>query len=75
MTAAAAQMLEIPEFRARISPITVEQYHQFPEFNENGRRTELIRGAVIEKISKSPLRANIVSALHDLLRPQVPADF
>jgi len=74
MTAAAAQMLEIPEVRARISAITVEQYHQFPEFNENGRRTELIRGVVIEKMSKSPLHANIVSALYDLLRPQVPSD-
>ncbi len=68
-------MLEIPEVRARISPITVEQYHQFPEFNENGKRTELIRGVVIEKMSKSPLHANIVSALHDLLYPQVSAEF
>ena len=70
---AAAEMLEIPEVRARISAITVAQYHQFPEFNENGRRTELIRGVVIEKMSKSPLHANIVSALHDLLHPQVSA--
>lgn len=40
---AAAQMLEIPEVRASISPVTVEQYHGFPEFNGNGKRTELIR--------------------------------
>ena len=72
---AASQMLEIPEVRARISPVTVAQYHQFPERNENGRRTELIRGVVIEKMSKSPLHANIVSALYEFLRPQVPADF
>jgi Uma2 family endonuclease len=72
---AAAQMLEIPAVRARISPVTVAQYHEFPEFNENGRRTELIRGIVIEKMSKSPLHASIVSALYDLLHPQVPADF
>jgi Uma2 family endonuclease len=72
---AAAEMLEIPEVRARISAITVGQYHGFPEYNENGKRTELIRGIVIEKMSKSPLHASIVSALHDLLHPQVPADF
>ncbi|MEQ1854579.1 MAG: Uma2 family endonuclease [Chthoniobacteraceae bacterium] len=71
---AAAEILEIPEVRARISPFTVEQYHQFPEFNENGKRTELIRGVVIEKMSKSPLHASIVSALYDLLRPQVPSE-
>jgi Uma2 family endonuclease len=68
-------MLEIPQFRARVSPITVAQYHEFPEFNENGRRTELIRGVVIEKMSKSPLHASIVSALYDLIHPQVPAGY
>lgn len=72
---AASAMLDLPEVRARISPITVAQYQQFPEFNENGRRTELIRGIVIEKMSKSPLHTGIASALYDLLRPQVPAGF
>src|SRR6218665_2056605 len=72
---AAAQILEIPEVRARISPVTVEQYHQFPELNTNGRRTELIRGIVVEKMSKSPLHSGIASALYDLLRPQIPTDF
>ena len=72
---AAAQMLEIPEVRARISPVTVAQYHDFPERNENGRRTELIRGIVIEKMSKSPLHSNINSALYELMQPQVPSDF
>ena len=56
---AASQMLKLPEVRARISPIDVAQYHQFPEFNANGRRTELIRGVVIEKKWKSPLHAHI----------------
>ncbi len=71
---AASQMLENPDFRARISPITVAQYQQLPEFNEQGRRTELIRGLVIEKMSKSPLHAGIVSGLYELLHPQIPAD-
>lgn len=68
-------MLEIPEVRARISPVDVAQYHQFPEFNANGRRTELIRGVVIEKMSKSPLHSSIASALYDLIHPQVPTGF
>ena len=68
-------MLEIPEVRARVSPVTVAQYHQFPEFNANGRRTELIHGVVIEKMSKSPLHSGIASACYDLIRPQVPRGF
>ena len=72
---AAAQMLEIPEVRARISPITVEQYHQFPEYNANGRRTELIRGVVIEKKRKSPLHCFVASFLHDELYDAVPSGF
>ncbi len=72
---AASQMLDLPEVRARISPVEVAQYHQFPEFNANGRRTELIRGVVIEKMSKSPLHSGIASDLYDLIRPQVPPGF
>ncbi len=66
-------MLEIPEVRARISPVTVEQYHQFPEFNGNGRRTELIRGIVIEKMSKSPLHSSIAKILYDHLLTVLPS--
>lgn len=72
---AASLMLEIPEVRARISPVAVEQYHQFPEFNENGRRTELIRGVVIEKMPKSPLNASIAKLLYDGFHATVTAGF
>jgi Uma2 family endonuclease len=72
---AASALLEIPQFRARVSAISVAQYHEFPEFNDNGRRTELIRGVVIEKMSKSPLHSGIASALYDLIHPQVPEGY
>ena len=72
---AASLMLDLPEVRARISPVDVAQYHQFPEFNANGRRTELIRGVVIEKTSKSPLHSGTASDLYDLIRPQVPPGY
>ena len=72
---AASSMLEIPEVRASVSPIAVAQYHQFPEFNENGRRTELIRGIVIEKMPKTPLHASIAKLLYDGLHAAVPAGF
>ena len=72
---ATAQMLEIPEVRARVSPVTVGQYHEFPEYNENGRRTELIRGIVIEKMSKSPLDSSISRRLFRLIQSALPEHF
>lgn len=72
---AASVMLDIPEVRARISPVEVAQYHQFPEFNAHGRRTELIHGVVIEKMPKSPLHASIAKLLYDGLHASVPAGF
>ena len=71
----ALQLLEIPEVRALVSPVTVVQYHLFPECNENGRRTELVRGLVIEKIPRSPLHASIAKLLYDGLHASVPAGF
>jgi len=69
-----AAILEIPEVRQRLSRLTVDEYHRLGEFNENGRRTELIRGFVIEKMSKSPLHRTIASLLYDLLAAQAPQD-
>jgi Uma2 family endonuclease len=65
-------ILDLPEVRQRLSPLSVEQYHRLDEYNERGRRTELIRGFVIEKMSKSPLHRLIASLLYDRLAPQIP---
>src|SRR5205814_336246 len=68
-------MLDIPEVRQRISRLSVEEYHRLDEINENGRRTELIRGLVIEKMSKSPLHRTITSLLYKLLSAQIPEGY
>ena len=68
-------ILDIPEVRERVSRLSVEEYHGLGERNENGRRTELIRGIVIEKMSKSPLHRTICSLLYKLLSGQVPPGF
>ena len=65
-------ILEIPEVRERISRLSVDEYHRLGEFNERGRRTELVRGLVIEKMSKSPLHRTIASLLYKLLLNQLP---
>ena len=68
-------ILEIPEVRQRVSPLTVAEYHQLGEFNGHGRRTELIRGIVIEKMSKSPLHRTITSLLYRLLLTRTPKGY
>ena len=67
-----SEILEIPEVRRRISRLSVPEYHLLDECNENGRRTELIRGLIIEKMSKSPLHRTICSRLYKLLLAQLP---
>ncbi|MBI4604694.1 MAG: Uma2 family endonuclease [Planctomycetes bacterium] len=59
--------------RRRISRLSVDEYHRLDERNENGRRTELIRGIVIEKISKSPLHRTIAALLYKQLLAQLTA--
>jgi Uma2 family endonuclease len=68
-------VLDVPEIRARVSPVSVAEYHHLGEFNENGRRTELIRGIIIEKRSKSPLHRYVANALRRTLEVQIPSDF
>jgi Uma2 family endonuclease len=70
-----AAILEIPEVRARLSRLSVDEYHRLDEFNQHGRRTELIRGLVIEKMSKSPLHRIITSLLYKSLHGQLPREY
>ena len=69
------ELLEVPAIRQCVSPLSVAEYHQLGEFNENGRRTELIRGIVIEKMSKSPLHCFIASELREILTAQITPEF
>jgi Uma2 family endonuclease len=68
-------ILELSEVRRRVSPISVADYHRLGELNTRGRRTELIRGIVIEKMSKSPLHAAIAKRLYDLIARILPRGF
>src|SRR2546426_6509795 len=68
-------ILEIPEVRQRVSRLSVEEYHRLNEFNNNGRRTELIRGIVIEKMSKSHLHCSIAKRLYDTISRLSPKGF
>jgi Uma2 family endonuclease len=65
----------MPEVRQRLSRLSVEEYHRLGEFNGKGRRAELIRGLVIEKMSKSPLHSAMAKRLYDLIASMLPAGF
>src|SRR5580704_14951849 len=68
-------ILELSEVRQRVSRLSVEEYHRLDEFNENGKRTELVRGIVIEKTSKSPLHATIATRLFKLVLRVLPQGY
>jgi Uma2 family endonuclease len=64
-------ILELPTVRRQASRLSLDEYHRLGEFNENGRRTELVRGFVIEKMSKSPLHTNLLRRLVEIVRAAV----
>ena len=68
-------ILELPEVRQRVSPLSVEEYHRLGEFNENGKRTELIRGIVIEKMSKSPRDSSLSTQLYKRILLALPEGY
>jgi Uma2 family endonuclease len=55
--------------------LSLADYHRLHEFNENGRRTELIRGIVIEKMAKTPLHRLLTSRLYRFLLALLPEGF
>jgi len=64
-------LLEVPAIRQRFSPLSVADYHHLGEFNENGRRTELVRGIVLEKMSKSPPHYTMIERVREILAGQI----
>ncbi len=68
-------VLESPTFRARVSHMSVASYHDLCERDPSAIRTELIRGSIVEKRSKSPLHGSISSILQRIITPMVPPQF
>ncbi len=70
-----SSILELPEVRERVSHISVADYHKMDEFNDNRRRTELIRGIIIEKMSKSALHRRLAMAIYRIIAACVSDGF
>jgi hypothetical protein len=66
-------ILELAEVRERVSPLSVEEYyHRLGEHNDHGKRTELIRGIIIEKMSKSPRHNALSTQLYKRILAALP---
>ncbi len=60
-------LLDLPTVRERIKPVSVADYHRLTE----GEPTELLRGMILEKMSKSPLHQDTVDDLREILQGQI----
>ena len=58
-------ILELPELRERIARWSVDDYERLVESGLAPKRGELIRGIIIDKMSKSPLHCALAKSLYD----------
>ena len=64
-------LLEVPAIRERVMKFSVEDYHRFTE----GQPTELLRGTIIQKMSKSPAHQFFIDRLRKILAEQISPEF
>ena len=60
------ELLEVPAIRQRVARLSVEDYHRLGELP-----VELLRGTIIEKMSKSPFHYSTVEELREILTAQI----
>lgn len=68
-------ILEKPAVRRAALPISVEQYHRLSAAGIVTERTELLRGVIIERMTKSPLHTYLVQLLAKWLESAVSDEF
>ncbi len=68
-------VLENPAIRARAYAVSVADYHKMIERRAIGENLELLRGALIEKMSKSSVHSKIVMRLLRWFMRELPAGY
>ena len=61
-------MLEQPAIRRQVQPLTVETYHRLTELGLLSEKVELLRGVIVQKMSKSPIHCAVLQRMLKLLR-------
>ncbi len=67
------KILDRPEIRNQAVPLSVQAFHVLVEAGHVPKNTELIRGVIVEKTSKSPLHSFVVRKLYEMLRAVCPS--
>ena len=65
-------ILELPTVRHRVARTSVETYHAMSEQGLVDERTELLRGIIVEKMTKTPLHVFLVETLWEKARASAP---
>jgi Uma2 family endonuclease len=68
-------VLEHPTLRQQVIPMNVEMYHALGDMGMIAPNTELLRGCILPKMSKSPRHYIVTQRLLDLLNRLLPAGF
>lgn len=66
-------ILDEPEVRRQVFPVSVEFYHQVGALGMLGEDVELLDGIIVKKMAKSPLHEGLVRRLLRLLQGLLPA--
>ena len=66
-------ILDVPEIRARVHPLTVAEYRTLAEDQPGYEHSELIRGIIVEKMGKTSLHENLTDSFAGYLRGHVRA--
>jgi Uma2 family endonuclease len=70
-----SSFLESPTVRQRIARHSVDAYHTLSEMGLVSERTELLRGVIVEKMTKTPLHVFVVNKLYEKARAAAPAGY
>lgn len=63
-----SSILEVPAVRQRVARINLGTYHAMSEQGLVDERTELLRGVIVEKMTKSPLHEYLANRIYELVR-------
>jgi Uma2 family endonuclease len=66
-------ILELPEVRERVLRWSVDEYEHLVEAGVIHKNAELLRGIVIERVSKSPLHRALAKWIYDQFQLRLPA--
>ena len=68
-------ILDLPEMRARVARWSVKDYERLGELGVLEKQSELIRGIIVQKMSKSPMHFTLTQRVCGWLRRHLPAGY